>query len=190
MAMECRKIEDVCKCQSEVLASKKIYLVDHKAIDNSGCLKAYDEEPEFAALLLENPDQTLIDLVAFEDNAFEVKKGNPEKQCECTLYPVASDFSSWLLFVELKYAKNEFNIQREGWHKKAVEQIRSTVNFLRLRGAIVGGRKMNAIISFPLISAYSSWLADYVRNELKADGINARCTNKATIVDDKVLILA
>lgn len=90
----------------------------------------------------------------------------------------------------MKYTYNEFNIQRDDWHKKAVAQIRSTVNFLRSKGTIAEEEKLNAVISFPKISSFSSWLADYVRTELKPDGINARCTNKATIVDDKVLILA
>lgn len=188
--MECGKLEGVCKYQSEVLTTEKIYLVDLKAVINSGGIKAYDEEPEYEALLLDNLSQTPIELVAFEENAFEIKRGRYAKQCECALYPYGSDEASWLLFVEMKYTYNEFNIQRDDWHKKAVEQIRSTVSFLRAKGAIAEGEKLNAIISFPKISSFSSWLADYVRNELKADGINARCTNKATIVDEKVLILA
>ena len=188
--MECGKLEGVCKCQSEVLTSEKIYLVDLKAVKNCEGIKAYEAEPEYEALLLDNQSQTAVELVAFEENAFEIRRGRYEKQCECALYPYGSDEASWLLFVEMKYTYNEFNIQRDGWHKKAVEQIRSTVNFLRAKGAIAKGEKLNAIISFPKISSFSSWLADYVRNELKADGINARCTNKATIVDSKILILA
>lgn len=188
--MECGKLEGVCRCQSEVLTTERIYLVDLKAVKNSGGVKAYDQEPEYEALLLDNQSQTAVELVAFEENAFEIRKGKYDKQCECALYPYDSNDASWLLFVEMKYTYNEFNIQRDDWHKRAVEQIRSTVNFLRSKGAIAEEEKLNAIISFPKISSFSSWLADYVRNELKADGINARCTNKATIVDDKVLILA
>ena len=188
--MECGKLEDVCKCQSEVLTTEKIYLVDHKAVIGSGGIKAYDAALEYEALLLDNLSQTAIELVAFEENAFEIRRGRYEKQCECVLYPYGLDSTSWLLFVEMKYTYNEFNIRRGEWHKKAVTQIRSTVKFLRFKGTSAQDEKLNAIISFPKISTFSSWLADYVRSELKADGINARCTNKATIVDDKVLILA
>lgn len=188
--MELGKLEDVCRYQSEVLTTERIYLVDLKAVRNSGGIKAYDQEPEYEALLLANQSQTAVELVAFEENAFEIRKGKYDKQCECTLYPYASNDTSWLLFVEMKYTYNEFNIQRENWHKRAVDQIRSTVNFLRSKGAIAEEERLNAIISFPKISSFSAWLADYVRLELKSDGVNARCTNKATIVDDKVLILA
>lgn len=188
--MECGKLEGVCRCQSEVLTTERIYLVDLKAVKNSGGVKAYDQEPEYEALLLDNQSQTAVELVAFEENAFEIKRGRYKKQCECALFPYGPDESSWLLFVEMKYAKNEYNIQRDDWHKKAVEQIRSTVNFLKSKGAIAESEKLNAIVSFPKISSFSSWLADYVRNELRDDGINARCTNKATIVDGKILILA
>ena len=188
--MECGKLEGVCRCKSEVLTTERIYLVDLKAVKNSGGVKAYNQEPEYEALILENQNHTVIELVAFDENAFEIRRGKYEKQCECALYPYGSDEVSWLLFVEMKYTYNESNIQRDDWHKKAVEQIRSTVNFLRSKGAIAEDEKLNAIISFPKISSFSSWLADYVRLELKSDGVNARCTNKATIVDDKVLILA
>lgn len=188
--MECGKLEGVCKYQSEVLTTEKIYLVDLKSVINSGGIKVYDAEPEYEALLLDNQSQTAVELVAFEENAFEIKRGRYKKQCECALFPYGSDEISWLLFVEMKYAKNEYNIQRDDWHKKAVEQIRSTVDFLRSKGAIAEGENLNAIISFPKISTFSAWLADYVKNELKSNNITARCTNKATIVDGKVLILA
>lgn len=188
--MECGKIEDVCLCRSEVLKSKKIYLVDRKGAAGIGGIEVYDTEPECQSVLLENPSEVSVELVAFDENAFKIKKGKFAKQCECVLYPDGSGCSSWMLFVEMKYADNEFNIRREEWHKKAVEQIRSTVGYLKDKGAIPSDKKLNAIISFPKISIFSSWLADYVRNELKPDNIIARCTNKATIIDAEVLILA
>ena len=98
--------------------------------------------------------------------------------------------ASWMLFIEMKYADNEYNVQREEWHKKAVKQIRSTMEFIKQKGVISEGKKLNAIVAFPKISTFSSWLTQYISNELKKDDIIARCTNKATIVDGKILILA
>lgn len=188
--MECGKLEGVCKCQSEVLTSEKIYLVDLKAVKNCEGIKAYEAEPEYEALLLDNQSQTAVELVAFEENAFEIRRGRYEKQCECALYPYGSDEASWLLFIEMKYTQNEYNVQRDEWHKKAVDQIRSSVDFLKQKGVIEDDRKLNAIVSFPKLSSFSAWLTQYVSNELKKDNIIARCTNRATIVNDKILILA
>ena len=188
--MKCRKIEDVCGCRSEYLTSEKIYLVDLKGATGAGLIKAYNVEPEYDNVLLENQSQKCIEFVAFEGNALKIKKGLFAKQCECALSPDPSESGSWLLFVEMKYANNEFNIHRDEWHKKAVNQIRSTADFLKSKGAVSDDKKLNAIIAFPKISSFSSWLTDYVRNELKPYNIIARCTNKATIVDDKVIVLA
>lgn len=188
--MECGKIEDVCTCKSAIFDIENIYIVDLKGATGAGGVEVYDEEQEYESLLLSNPNHTSVRLVAFEENAFIVRRGYFEKQCECVVHPEVALESSWMLFIEMKYANNEYNIERDKWHKKAVEQIRSTVNFLKQKGAISPDKKLNAIVSFPKLSAFSSWLTQYIQNELEPDNIIARCTNKATIVDDKILILA
>lgn len=188
--MECGKIEDVCTCKSAILQIEHIYIVDLKGATGAGGIEAYDEEQEYESLLLRNLDHIPVRLVAFEENAFKVRRCYYAKQCECVVYPEPSLENSWLLFVEMKYAKNENNIECEGWHKKAVEQIRSTVGFLKQNGTISSDKKLNAIVSFPKLSAFSSWLTQYIQNELEPDNIIARCTNAATIIDDQILILA
>ena len=139
---------------------------------------------------MDNPNRLPVKLVAFEENAFRIRKGTFAKQCECIFHPDVMNEASWMLFIEMKYADNEYNVHREEWHAKAVDQIRSTVVFLKQKGVIAEGKKLNAIVAFPKISTFSSWLTQYISNELKKDDIIARCTNKATIVDGKILILA
>lgn len=188
--MECGKIEEVCLCKSEVLTVEQIYVVDLKGATGAGGIQAYDAEPEHKSIRLDNLNQLPVRLVAFEDNAFKIKKGTFAKQCECLFHPATLLEDSWLLFIEMKYSDNEYNVQRDEWHVKAVKQIRSTVEFLQHKGVTVEGKKLNAIVAFPKISTFSSWLTQYISNELKKDNIIARCTNKATIVDGRILILA
>jgi hypothetical protein len=90
----------------------------------------------------------------------------------------------------MKYAENEHNVHRGLWHEKAVEQIRSTVGFLNQKGLLTADKKLKAIVSFPKLESRSAWLSRYISNNLKPDGIEARCTNKATIVNGEILILA
>lgn len=188
--MECGKIEEVCLCKSEVLTVEQIYVVDLKGATGAGEIQAYDAEPRHESVLLNNVNQLPVKFVAFEENAFKIKKGKQAKQCECLFHPYVMPEDTWMLFIEMKYANNENNIQRDKWHEKAVEQIRSTVGFLKQKGVIAEGVKHNAIVAFPKISTFSAWLTQYISNELKKDNIIARCTNKATIVDGKILILA
>lgn len=188
--MECGKIEEVCLCKSEVLTVEQIYIVDLKGAAGTGGIQAYDAEPEHMSVRLDNPNRLPVKLVAFEENAFRIRKGIFAKQCECIFHPDVMNEASWMLFIEMKYADNEYNVHREEWHAKAVDQIRSTVVFFKQKGVIAEGKKLNAIVAFPKISTFSSWLTQYISNELKKDDIIARCTNKATIVDGKILILA
>lgn len=188
--MECSKIEDVCVCQSHVIAFERIYVVDLKGATGEGGIEVYDSEPEYEVVFLENASEETIRFIAFDDNAFRIRRGTFAKQCECVLSPEAAIDGSWLLFIEMKYTQNEYNVQRDEWHKKAVDQIRSSVDFLKQKGVIEDDRKLNAIVSFPKLSSFSAWLTQYVSNELKKDNIIARCTNRATIVNDKILILA
>ena len=184
------KIEDVCVCQYKVLKLETIYIVDFKGATGQGGIEFFDSAPEYNSVRLDNPNLTVVESVAFEENAFKIKKGTFAKQCECLLYPEESGDNSWVLLIEMKYADNEHNIQRESWHEKAVEQIRSTVGFLKQKGVLSDGKKLNAIVSFPKLDIFSSWLTQYISNELRQDGIKARCTNKATIVNGEILMLA
>lgn len=187
--MACGKIEEVCKCQSKVLKIETIYVVDLKGATGQGGIEFFDSEPEYKSIRLNNPNLTAVESVAFEENAFQIKKGTFAKQCECMLYPEESEENSWILFIEMKYAENEHNVHRGLWHEKAVEQIRSTVGFLNQKGVLSDGKKLNAIVSFPKLDTFSSWLTQYISNALRQDGIIARCTNKATIVNGEILIL-
>ena len=188
--MECGKIDEVCACKSTIFEIENIFIVDMKGATGAGGIEVYDAEQECESLLLRNPDHTPVRLVAFEENAFVVRRGYFAKQCECVVHPETALENSWMLFIEMKYAQNEYIVERDEWHKKAVEQIRSTVNFLKQKGAISFEKKLNAIVSFPKLSAFSSWLTQYIQNELEPDNIIARCTNTAMVIDNQILILA
>lgn len=190
MYKKCGMIEDVCRCQSSVLTIEKIYIVDLKGATGTGGVVYYNSEPEYKSFLLENEDRCPIRFIEFQENAFQIRRGRYEKQCECALYPETASENTWMLFIEMKYAGNEYNILLEDWHRKAVEQIRKTVNYLRSKGVLDDQKKLMAVVSFPKIDTFSSWLTEYIQNELESDEILARCTNKATIVDDRILILA
>lgn len=140
---------------------------------------------------LENNDSLEVSNIIFDNYSFVYSNNNPKTQCETCSFPKNSTIDSWILFAELKYSSkplnNEINL------KKAIKQLFKT-RFHYIQ-ANVFNRNENLsylIASLPLQSepfANFSLTPAYLLNLKEKHNIILRLTNKAEIIDDKMILV-
>lgn len=177
----------------QVLCGQNLYVVDWKDIDNGG-ISFTDSFPDRAGVKLSNPTLLEVCCDKFDENALPSgKKGKYNPQCECVLFPEEYDDSCWVLFIEMKYAKDEYKASdpRNNYPNKMVSQIESTVKYFRDRNILPVNKIVYAIVSFPLIgNNYDSWFDRNRFHDLLVDQkIIIRATNQGRITDNKSLLL-
>ncbi|MDR0971235.1 MAG: hypothetical protein LBM25_02495 [Bacteroidales bacterium] len=126
-------IADYSEQTKTTYRKKGVKLSDNKPNDIESFHIKNDKNLSFSSIILDKKD--LID-----------REGNPQKHCECALFPYLENPNNWILFVELKYSysKNIDNKIRE-----AEEQLFSTYNYFK-ENEIINNKKLSyLIISFP-----------------------------------------
>lgn len=179
-------IETLQTCQGISL-----YVVDWKD-ENGGGVEIYEEEPQRRFVQIKNPNAIDILFDGFAENALPIKKGQYCSQCECVLFPETANREEWVLFIEMKYARDEFKAldPRNRYPSKMVNQIIKTVDYFREKHILASDKTVNAIVSFPELQHFNAWFAnDAVEDALKNHRVIIRAINQATIVDDKNILL-
>lgn len=167
----------------QTLHSPKLYVVDWKD-DNSGGITFDDKNSERPAVVLHNSTELDVCCDKFEENALPIKKGQYCSQCECVLFPDKAKQDEWVLFVEMKYAKDDFKAQdpRNQYPQKMVDQIIKTVEYFRDKKILSSDKMVNAIVSFPILSNFNAWFDQNLIINALTNRIIVRATNRATII--------
>jgi len=166
--------------------SKYLYVVDYKSI-NGGSVAISNIHPDVDHVYIDNGNEVPVYFDGFPDNAFMITPGNHCKQCECIIFPQSCDPTDWILAIEMKYAYSIEIAFRENidYPNCMIDQIISTVNYLRENGVIEKGRRVSAIVSFPrLIEDFSASFFSGTRSMediIVNDNIRIRATNRARI---------
>ncbi len=178
----------------ETLQGESLYVVDWKD-ENNGGISFTDHNPGRAAVRLVNRRRLPVCCDKFSENALPVKKGCFSRQCECVLFPAGEaeeDEDAWALFVETKYAKDEYKArdERNRYPEKMVAQIEATVAYFRDRGILKEDKMVYAIVSFPMLDNFNAWFDRNLLHEAWAEHrILVRATNQAEILDKRFLLL-
>lgn len=175
--------------------AEKLYVID-RTKSGKGGVEIHEQEPDLKGVAIANPTHIEVYFDKFPEQAFRIKSGKYKKQCEGTLFPCAAENEEWTLFIETKYAPDLEHAQKPqaNYIQKATEQIVSTVEYFREKQIINLDKQVSAIVSFPLVDdTFDSWAftapgqsMDDIWNKY---GIIIRCTNKATIFNEKLLLL-
>lgn len=172
-------------------SSKELFVVDYKSI-NKGPVVILNIKPLEPHVFLNNGNSIPVFFDGFPDNAFIISPGNHCKQCECLIFPQSCNLTDWILVIETKYTHNieiAFK-QNTDYPNCMIDQIISTVSFLRNQGVILKDKTVNAIVSFPtLIDDFSAFF--FTRTILSIEDIlithkiKIRATNSAIIKNDR-----
>jgi hypothetical protein len=80
--------------------------------------------PDIDSFELKNNNNIVISHINFDNSSFIRPNGTPSSQCECVVFPDASNNNSWIFFAELKYSSNPY------WNdnniRKAIRQLYKT----------------------------------------------------------------
>ena len=175
----------------ETLHGQVLYVVDWKD-ENNGGIAFYDYDPKRKAVCLLNPQELPVCCDKFSENALPVKKGCFSQQCECVLCPAdeSSDHDGWVLFVETKYAKDEFKASdvRNGYPNKMVAQIEATVKYFRNKKILNEDKTVYALVSFPMLDDFNAWFDQNLLHEAwVSHRIIMRATNQAEILNRQMI---
>lgn len=173
----------------ETLQGKELYVVDWKDENNTG-ISFSDCDLGRPAVCLHNPYELSVCCDKFPENALPVKKGCFSQQCECVLFPADSidDDNIWVLFVETKYAKDEFKARdiRNKYPEKMIKQIEATVSYFRNKGILKDDKMVYAIVSFPFLANFNAWFDQNLLFEAWVEHrIMVRATNHAEILSNE-----
>lgn len=137
----------------------------------------------------------------FKKNSLPISRSVYSKQCECVLFPINCNTEEWVLFIETKYSQDLMHSQKKeaNYPNKMVTQIKETVRYFRDNGIVPNDKVVYAIISFPnLVEEFGSWVFPIIKKDgteesildiLINDKIIIRATNKAQIINEKLLLL-
>ncbi len=177
----------------ETRQGKFLFVVDWKD-ENNGGITFTDYDAGRAGVKLFNPNQLFIVCDKFSENALPIKKGDYSSQCECVLFPKEESAADdhWVLFIELKYAKNDSNARSKQnmYPDKMVQQIKETVKYFRDKQILKTDKIVYAIVSFPFLNDYNAWFDQNLLSDAFAnDRIIMRATNLAEIISRQILNL-
>lgn len=177
----------------ETLDGRDLYVVDWKD-ENNGGISFTDYHPGRAAVVLSNPAQISVCCDKFSENALPIKKGCFSRQCECVLFPLddAGKDDNWVLFIETKYAKDEFKAKdvRNRYPETMVAQVEKTVLYFREKAILKPDKIVYAIVSFPMLENVNAWFdQNLIYDALVEHKIIVRATNHAEILNRQVLRL-
>lgn len=177
----------------DTLNGRELYVVDWKD-ENNGGISFTDYHPGRAAVVLSNPALFSVCCDKFPENALPIKKGCFSRQCECALFPIEDDClgDNWVLFIETKYAKDEFKARdsRNHYPETMVAQIEKTVHYFREKKILKPDKMVYAIVSFPMLEHVNAWFdQNLIYDALVEHKIIVRATNHAEILNKQVLRL-
>lgn len=174
----------------QTLRAPELYVVDWKD-ENNGGITFDSNNLGRPAVRLHNPTELEVCCDKFEENALPVKKGQYSSQCECVLFPDAAKQDAWVLFIEMKYAKDDFKAQdpRNNYPQKMVSQIIKTVEYFRNQQILPEEKMVSAIVSFPFLSHFNAWFDQNLIFQALTNRIIVRATNQATIISATELLL-
>lgn len=177
----------------ETLRGNVLYVVDWKD-ENNGGISFTDYDLGRAAVKLLNPSMLSVCCDKFPENALPIKKGCFSQQCECVLFPTEEmdGDDNWVLFIETKYAKDEAKArdERNKYPNKMVAQIEATVEYFRNKGILEEGKRVFAIVSFPMLENYDAWFdQNLIHEALAKHQIIVRATNQAKILSKQMIQL-
>lgn len=147
-------------------------------------------------LTLVNRQSIKVTADLFGNNALEISSGIYNPQCECVLCPTNYTDTSWVLFVETKYAKtiSSANNPHNNYVTNARDQLTSTASFFRHKGILTDANPMQnrhvyGIISFPLLEPLDGLITSALDIEsIKVKhNILIRVANTVRIIDEQTL---
>ncbi len=180
------------KQRNGVVSSTEIFIVDFKK-HNGGNVEILDSTPPIEHIILTNPKPVEIQYFAFDDNALTVEGAEGQVQhCECVLFPTTCNDSDWMLLAETKYSDDisiAFN-PKYGYPNKMIDQIISTVNYLRDKEIFDQKKRVSAILSFPKLALDFSETFYAMSNQTAEEillnyNILIRPTNSGNIISEK-----
>lgn len=174
----------------QTLHAAHLYIVDWKD-ENDGGITFEATDSGRPAVVLHNPAELLVCCDKFGENALPIKKGQYCSQCECVVFPDMEDTHNWVLFIEMKYAKDIFKARdpRNGYPRKMVDQIMKTVEYFRRKQILSERKFVHAIVAFPFLDHFNAWFDQNLVNEALSHRILVRATNKARIASNSQLLL-
>ncbi|MEM0543821.1 hypothetical protein WFZ85_14470 [Flavobacterium sp. j3] len=184
--------QTIPKQRNGVVSSTDIFIVDYKK-HNGGNVEVVEILPQIEHVYLNNSRPIEIQYFAFDDNALTVasEEGQVE-HCECVLFPTTCNDSDWMLLAETKYSNDistAFN-PKYGYPNKMINQIISTVNYLRMKEVFDEKKRVSAILSFPKLALDFSEtfyaMSDKTAEEILLNhNILIRPTNEGVVISEK-----
>lgn len=192
------KLRTTCKGHIPCISrhsAETLYVID-RTKSGKGKVEIHEHEPDLRGVTISNPLRIEVYFDNFPERAFKVNNRECKKQCEGMMFPCEAVKEEWTLFIETKYVPDIEHAQKPeaNYIQKAIEQIISSVEHFREKEIIDKEKYVHAIVSFPLIvGTFDSWAftaPGQSIDDLRQDhGIIIRCTNRATIFNEKQLLL-
>lgn len=133
---------------------------------------------------LHNPLPIEINVVSLDRKSFVDEDGESQTQCECVTFPSDATDSSWVLFLELKYCKEEKKRKQRNL-PKAIDQLLATHSYYKNKEIITIKNASFLIAAFPTLTSVpfrnSTLTASYLQNLKKKENIILRVANEAII---------
>jgi len=139
---------------------------------------------------LRNPLSIGVNAVSFDKESFMDEEGESQTQCECVTFPSDATDYSWILFLELKYCKED-NKRKKRNLPKAIDQLLATHSYYKSNGIITKKNVSYLIAAFPTLTSVpfrnSTLTPVYLQNLKTKENIILKIANEATIDSPEML---
>lgn len=133
-------------------AAPQLFIVDYTELSKTRKIKRSVEchsvrPTDIEAFTIHNTSSLSVDFAPFTNKTFvDEETGEPLSQCECVLFPEASNGDGWVLFLELKYndpSNNARNI------RKAKTQLIKTLTYYWKQGVVSPKNNIYLVVAIP-----------------------------------------
>jgi hypothetical protein len=184
-------------------SDKNLYVLDYKHYKHHYQKEKFEgkvvilnsPQVDWKSVHLANPYEIEVNFDGFEENSLpQDEAGKQNRQCECVLFSECDDDNHWVLFIETKYTSSSVNAfkKEHDYPRCMINQIIETVQFFRDKEIIPKGKRVSAIVSFPMLAEdfNSYFLQNYKIDEiLLTHKIILRAKNSALIRSKKRIII-
>ena len=131
-------------------SDKDLYVADYtNQTNHARGIEIFEENPpsDIEYLKIKNLLNIEIGYIDFDNSSFTFGNNIARSQCECVMIPNVSTETSWILFCELKYSRNNINNQNN--IKKAIKQLYRTRYYYYQKSVFENTNTSYLVVSLP-----------------------------------------
>ncbi|MDR3188938.1 MAG: hypothetical protein LBT94_07125 [Prevotellaceae bacterium] len=177
-------------------SNESLYVADYTKQTRASAIKRGVEifqgaaPRDIAYFTLQNNVRLLNGFIIFNNASFTRPDGRARSQCECVVFPEASDANSWIFFIELKYGAEPCNNNKN--LRQAIMQLYKTRAYYYLSEVFLKTNTCYLLASLPIQAepfAQAIITQPALLRLKRKHNVVLRLQNHAEVQDDKVIVV-